>query len=129
MLSALLWRGIPGQVLDAVFDEKYRSVMSEAILAELSEVLSRDKFAINVRERGFMVAEIVNKIRLASEIINPTTIMDVPVRDPKDIMLLECAASGGVDYLVSGDKDLTSLVEYRETKIVTPAIFLEILGD
>jgi len=108
ILSALLWRGIPGQVLDAGIEELYRSAISEPILAELTDVLSRDKFSAKIHERGFLISEAINKIRLASEVIIPVQLENVPIRDPKDVILIECAVAGQVDYLVSGDKDLTS---------------------
>jgi len=129
ILSALLWRGIPGQVLDAGIEELYRSAISEPILAELTDVLSRDKFSAKIHERGFIISEAINKIRLASEVIIPVQLENVLIRDPKDVILIECAVAGQVDYLVSGDKDLTSLKRYGEVNIVTPAQFLEIISS
>ncbi len=45
-------------------------------------------------------------------------------RDPKDDMLLECAALAGADLLITGDNDLLSLESYGRTRIVTPKEYL-----
>jgi len=45
-------------------------------------------------------------------------------RDPKDDMVLECAVAAGADVIVSGDKDLLSLGNYRRIRIMTARVFL-----
>ena len=40
-------------------------------------------------------------------------------RDPNDDFLLALSKDGKADYLVTGDKDLLSLIRYRKTDIVT----------
>ena len=42
-------------------------------------------------------------------------------------MFVECAVSGGVQYLVSGDEDLLVLGRVQDVNILTPAQFVEIL--
>jgi putative PIN family toxin of toxin-antitoxin system len=46
-------------------------------------------------------------------------------RDPKDDMVLECAARSHADVIVSGDKDLLAVGEYEGIRIVTPRAFLD----
>ena len=45
-------------------------------------------------------------------------------RDPKDDFILECAATGNADLIVTGDKDLLSLGSYGTTMILTPRQYL-----
>lgn len=45
-------------------------------------------------------------------------------RDPKDNMFLALAAEGNADFLITGDKDLLVLKQYKQTAIMTPATFL-----
>jgi len=48
--------------------------------------------------------------------------------DPKDDMFLACAATGKCDFLITGDrKDLLDLGTYKQTKIIKPSQFFEIL--
>jgi hypothetical protein len=48
-------------------------------------------------------------------------------RDPDDDKLLEIAALGRADCLVTGDQDLLVLSQFQGIPIVTPARFLEVL--
>ena len=50
-------------------------------------------------------------------------------RDPKDDFILECAETGGADLIVTGDKDLLSLVNYGRIEIVTPRQYLDRVED
>ena len=49
-------------------------------------------------------------------------------RDPEDNMVLECALKGRAQYIVSGDKDLLELKEFRGIRIVRAAEFLSFLA-
>ena len=48
-------------------------------------------------------------------------------RDPDDDKFISCAIDGQCYYIVSGDKDLLSLKEQQQVKIVTVSEFLDIL--
>jgi len=60
------------------------------------------------------------------EIIVPTSKINI-CRDPDDNKFLSCAIDGCCYYIVSGDKDLLSLKEYHDVKIVTVFQFFELL--
>jgi putative PIN family toxin of toxin-antitoxin system len=45
-------------------------------------------------------------------------------RDPKDNFLLSLAVDGKADYLLTGDKDLTDIAKFGNTKIISIAEFL-----
>jgi len=49
-------------------------------------------------------------------------------RDPEDNMVLECALEGHAQYIVSGDKDLLELKEFRGIRIVRAAEFWSFLA-
>lgn len=48
-------------------------------------------------------------------------------RDPQDDKFLATAEAAGANYLVSEDKDLLVLGDYRGTRIVNAATFLGVL--
>ncbi len=48
---------------------------------------------------------------------------DVNIRDPKDIYLVTLSEETKADYLVSGDKDLLVIGEYKVTKFITLSEF------
>lgn len=47
-------------------------------------------------------------------------------RDPMDNKFLELAVNGKAGLIVSGDKDLLSMISYEGTRIITAAEFLNI---
>ena len=47
--------------------------------------------------------------------------------DPKDNIILECALAAKAGYIVSGDKHLLKLKEYKGIKIMSAREFLDIL--
>jgi predicted nucleic acid-binding protein len=52
VVSGLLWRGRPRQLLDAVRSGRIEVLTSRVLLAELEDVLGRDKFADQLRNAG-----------------------------------------------------------------------------
>jgi len=64
-----------------------------------------------------------------AEHVEPKQRIDVVKQDPTDNRILECAAASGSEYLVSGDKHLLKVGQYRGVKIVTPADFIEVMTE
>jgi predicted nucleic acid-binding protein len=51
------------------------------------------------------------------------------VRDPNDDMIVACAIAAGANYVVTRDKDMLSLDQYKSIRFVTPEGFLKILRE
>jgi len=51
-------------------------------------------------------------------------IMVKGLRDLKDTKIIACAISAKADYIVTGDKDLLILKEYKGIRILNPRNFL-----
>lgn len=49
-------------------------------------------------------------------------------RDPQDDCILECALKAGADLIITGDKDLLVLGEFRGIRIITPRQYLDLPG-
>jgi putative PIN family toxin of toxin-antitoxin system len=47
-------------------------------------------------------------------------------RDPKDDCILECALKAGAQLIVTGDKDLLTLGEFRSIRIITARQYLDL---
>jgi putative PIN family toxin of toxin-antitoxin system len=125
IVSGLLWGGVPGQVFLAAEQGIFTTLLTDTLLAETMLVLSRDKFVSVVQSRGIVLTQFRQKYAAASEIVEPAEIPPGAVRDPKDSMVLACAIGGQADFIVSGDKDLLNLLNYRYTPILTAAQFIE----
>lgn len=81
--------------------------MSEQQLDEIRAVIARPKFdkIISVETRYYFFEMIYDVCWFTDIIIKAKS----EIRDPKDLYLLSMAESVPVDYIISGDKDLTDL--------------------
>ena len=99
--------------------------VSEAELNEIRTVIERPKFnniiSQNTRYHFFeMVYDVCRFTDITVDALSP-------IRDPKDIYLLSMAESVPVDYIVSGDRDLTDLGQHNGILIIKYNQLLDIL--
>lgn len=114
LVSALVFTGGSGEAaLRRIIDQTDLLVLSRPIIAELLDVLAR-KFARDAEELAH-VAVFVTEL---AEIVAPTRRLRILDDDP-DNRILECAVAGRADAIVTGDKALLALGEYRNIRIVT----------
>ena len=91
--------------------------MSEQLLAEIRAAIARPKFdKLISAETRYYFFEMVYDVCLFTDIIIEAK---SDIRDPKDLFLLSMAESVPVDYIVSGDKDLTDLGSHAGIPILT----------
>ncbi len=125
IISADLFRdSVPGRALWLALDLG-TILMSEALIEELREVLSRprfDRYATRVEREEFLR----RLIREAETIEIIETVR--ACRDPEDDKILELAVNGRANYIVTGDDDLLDLNPFRGIAIVRPAEFLAFVG-
>jgi uncharacterized protein len=125
IISALNFSGNPARILDMAEAGDIRLAISDDILSEVERVLLRPKFGWSQERIDTAILDLSG----FTEHVRPTQRIDVVKEDPTDNRIVECAAAAGSEYLVSGDKHLLKVGQYRGIKIVTPADFLEILAQ
>lgn len=116
----------PGQLLLAWRARLYLLVISEPILAELTRTFEEPYFAqhLTPSQRGNNIALLRHEA-----IITPlTSLVQGVAAHREDDLVLATAVSGSVRYLVSGDRPLRKLEEYRGVSIISPREFLEVLN-
>lgn len=121
LVSAILWRGIPGRLMELAGEKEIDLYTSRALLAELREVLHRRKFTKPIHATGFTAAEIVKHYQRLAHRITVHQLTQQISRDADDDQVLACALAAKADFIVSGDKDLLTLKVFREIPIVTVA--------
>lgn len=121
VISALVFGGVPKQITDLIG-------LGDVVMY-LSPELEQE---IVLKFRTFTPSpEIYSDLQILIErysrrIIPSRTI--AKTRDPKDDMLLALCATVNADYLLTGDKDLLVLKNFKKTKIVTPRQFIQIVS-
>ena len=105
-ISALLNPdGPPSRVLAALDSGRFVHICSEPLLAELVGVLSRPRIARKYRIGPAAGLDLAARLRRRSVLVVPTGTLRL-CRDPGDDVVIETAALGGADTLVSRDDDL-----------------------
>jgi uncharacterized protein len=128
LISGLIWRGIPGQAIDAATQYRFRLLLSESLLQELQITLYRPKFTKVIAASGQRVDDLIGKVIQASIFVQSAEVPAGVVRDPKDRHVLACAVGGDADCIVTGDADLLTLGSYAHIPIWTVAHFMEQLA-
>lgn len=122
-VSAILFNGKPRLILEEIIEEKVYAFISNQIIKELEDTLSKPKFKLTNDFIRIVIPEIKDITRLT----NPSALNNyLDLRDRDDYHILEAAYSAKIDYLITGDKDLFSLKKIREFKIITPEEYLRI---
>lgn len=121
VVSGLLWHGPPREVLDAARTGKIELFTSSILLAELEDVLGRDKLSKRLKLVGATVPELVRGYAALGGLVTPLTITPVVLEDPDDDYVLACAVIAKADVIVSGDRHLLSLKNYEGVDILRPA--------
>lgn len=117
--AALGGRGAPTKVLDLALEGRVVLVLSDLVLAELSEVLGREKFRRYISSEAS--ERFVRALVLVADHVEdpPESTWPRVCRDPKDDYLIALAEAAGTSLLVSGDGDLLT-VERPGLDVRTP---------
>jgi putative PIN family toxin of toxin-antitoxin system len=124
----LLWDGGPEQLLQLASEGGLELLTSQALLAELTGILNRPKFAQKLSEKNASAAEIVALYLQIATPIEATPLEESSLRDPDDAAVLACALAAQADLIVSGDADLQTLGRYQNIPILSAAQCLQRLG-
>jgi uncharacterized protein len=130
LVSAMLSpNGPPRRLVDAARDNVFELCSSPVLMAELLDVLSREKFANRFKAADITPLAIVKDIRRMAYMVSPTSVPRVIVNDEDDDHVLACAVASHADLIVSGDKDLHTLGgRYHGIPIVRPAQAMALVG-
>ena len=124
IISGIFFGGKPRKLLEKCFSGTLQMVCSEEIFVEYAETIKRltKKSGRNIgRETEPLLTENLEFIE--------NRYNDSYSRDPDDDKFINCARSGDIEFIISGDKDLLVLEETRGIKIVGVAEFLDIIEN
>ncbi|MBI2937298.1 MAG: putative toxin-antitoxin system toxin component, PIN family [Thaumarchaeota archaeon] len=114
LISALLGPGKSRQLVQKLL-RKHTVILSRPMLAEVTDVLSRDKFA---EIKNQQTDRFISNLEHRSKIVNIRSNFKIVKEDPDDDIVINTAYSGKADYIVTGDNHLLTLKEFKRTKII-----------
>ena len=127
--SVLTATGPPRDLVDAARAQLFDLCSSPVLMAELFDVLSREKFARRFAQAGLTPMGIVKDIRRMVYMVIPIHVPRVIIGDPDDDHVLACAVSAGANLIVSGDNHLHGVGSaYQGIPIVTPSAAIKIVA-
>lgn len=109
LVSGLLWRGAPRDLLNHARHSRYKLISSTALIASLDDVMRRQKFVSRLYAAGLSAHDLVIDITRLAEFVSPSELTAAICRDPDDDVVLATAIGGHADAVISGDRDLTVL--------------------
>jgi len=125
LISGILWRGTPFQLLKWAEEGRLRIYTSLEILDEAYRVLHYPKFEQYIDNQKASLKELFAKIISLCTIIQVEQVVSGVCSDADDEKFLSCALAANVEVLVSGDRHLLNLKQYQFVRIVTAREFYE----
>ena len=121
LISGIFFTGPPYQILEAWRDGNLQILVSPAILEEYRRVMNE----LASQFEAINLDSFLDLLTLRSEIVLAPVMPRVIKDDPSDDKFLECAIAGKAACIVSGDKHLLKLSEFRGIRILTPRQFIQ----
>jgi uncharacterized protein len=123
-VSALIQRSYPYHIIyDLFVDDRIQLCVSDELITEYLEVLSRKKFS-KFPDFFIKAQAILAAIELKSVKYYPTIKLDI-ISDKDDNMILELADKCLADFIITGNTTDFTFPAYRQTQIVTPRDYWE----
>lgn len=113
--------GNPRKVINLWKEEKIILCLSKEILEEYVKVLIRMGFK-NEEELEELLSLFAKRFNIIFTSHTPK--IKVVKDDPEDDKFIECAVTCGAEFIITGDKALERIKEYRKIKILNPKNFL-----
>lgn len=121
VVSGLLWRAAPRQVLDAARDQRITLHTSSVLLDELAEVLSRQHLASVIAANQASPAFLMQRYAMLAQLVIPAQTVRVVAKDIDDDAVIACALAARAEWIVSGDAHLLNLKHYQGMRIIDAA--------
>ncbi|MEK6932890.1 MAG: putative toxin-antitoxin system toxin component, PIN family [Nanoarchaeota archaeon] len=120
-ISGIFWKGNPNKIINLWKEDSLILFTSKEIIDEFIEVMEDFK----IKMPPSIINEWVDLIIKKSILVQPKEKFNLIKDDPSDNKFLECAYKGKVNYIISKDKHLLKLKQFKNIKIVTPEEFLK----
>jgi putative PIN family toxin of toxin-antitoxin system len=125
LISSFVRKGKPHELILRIDGVDVRLISSNPLMAELTSILAEERIAKYVtKEDGERFLTYVGR---RTTLVKIRSNFRVVKEDPKDDIVLNTAYSGKADHVVSGDKHLIPLKEFKGIGIVTVSEMLDIL--
>lgn len=120
VISGMFFGGNPRKIIESIVDGDIAAFATTEIIDEYMEIIE----SMIERKQGGFNQRVFSPLFSALNIINSETKIEIS-RDPDDDKFIECAVDAKALYIVSGDKDLLDISEYKDIQIITAKEFCD----
>jgi len=127
LVSSLIVKGKPRELWQKAKDNEFTFAYSREMLSDLVNVLKRQKFEkylASVDIRLFL-----NDLRVTGKLVPLKSKFRVAAEDPDDDIIIRTAYDAKANFIVSGDRHLLALKEFKGKRVVTVDQMLMILSS
>lgn len=123
-ISGIFWEGnYSSQIIDLWRKGKIELICSVEMIEEFVNTLLSFKIKMPLTE----IDSWKNLIIENSTIVDAIKDEQLVIEDKDDAKFIEAGITGEADYIISQDKHLLNIKEYKSIKILSPKQFLEII--
>ena len=117
LISAVATRGLCADVFREVIIS-HQLVISPSLLSEIKRVLT---YKLGVPDE--FVTEFIEIIERDPLLSDSSPLAEIDIRDRDDVVILSAALNAGVDFFITGDKELLALRQLGTMEIISPREF------
>ena len=121
-VSGIHWSGASEKVLRLWFLSKFKLISSTETVDEFVKTMTSFKVPMKIGDVLWWESLILEK----SELVVPNKKIEIIKDDPDDNKFIEAALEGKAEYIVTQDKHLLKIKEFKGIKIITPEEFIKL---
>ena len=129
LVSALLWRGTPGRVVELAGELEVQLFTSRILLDELNATLHKKRLIKSVLATGRSAEQMLLDYQRLATVVTARQLEKPVSRDADDDAVLACALAARADLIVTGDDDLLVFKTFNGIPIVTARYAVERLNQ
>jgi putative PIN family toxin of toxin-antitoxin system len=122
IVAALLWEGVPRQLLEALAADPFVTLASSPhLLAELDRVLAKPQLSQRLQQSSLDADQLMARYARLVTIVQPQSVPRVVGGDADDDHVLALAVAAKAAFIVSGDRaHLLPIGRHAGIAIITP---------
>lgn len=124
-VSAIIWGGIPDEIISLQEQRKIEIASSRKLLSELENTFNKKKIQTKLEVLQLTTSSAFSLVYESVNIYSIEELIVPELRDPDDTIVLATAIAANAEVIITGDRDLLILQEYQNMQIMTATDFLE----
>jgi putative PIN family toxin of toxin-antitoxin system len=124
-VSAIIWGGIPDEIISLQEQGKIEIASSRKLLSELENTFNKKKIQTKLEALQLTTSSAFSLVYESVNIYSIEKLIVPELRDPDDTIVLATAIAANAEVIITGDLDLLILQEYQNMQIMTATDFLE----